>query len=112
MGSLISRDGRFTDRARVGRNDGPLSGPGVSVWWSPGVVLRDDVVESRTRELGTAKEVILTTCLALSSWLHEQAMLVSSWEGKGKTPHGCLVPRRWKPLLGKRCVCPVCWWIS
>ena len=67
VGTLISRDGRFTDRARVGRNDGPLSGPGVSVWWSLGVVLRDDVVESRTRELGTAKEVIVTTCLVLSS---------------------------------------------
>lgn len=75
------------------------------MWWSLGVVLRDDVVESRTRELGTAKEVIVTTCLVLSSWLHEQAMLVSSWEGKGKTPHGCLVPRRWKPLLGKTEVC-------
>lgn len=108
MGSFITRDGRFTDRARVGGSSGPASGPGVEVWWGLGLVLRDAVVASRDEELGTAKEVIITACLLFAGWLHEQTLLVSSWEGQGKTPVGCTEPRRWKPLKGTTEVC-ACW---
>lgn len=109
VGSLISRDGRFTDRARVGTNSGPASGPGVAVWWGLGEVLRDNVVVSRGSELETAKGVAVTTFLVLSGWLHEQDMFVSSWEGKGRTPAGCTEPLRWRPLLGTKEVC-ASWW--
>lgn len=101
LGKLVSRDGRFMGQARVGPRSTPITAGAHQVWWDVGLQLQEDTKAAYGRVLSSSKDIVVTTCLLLSGWLHEQKLLKTSWEGHGETPARCQEPQMWRKLMGQ-----------